>query len=169
MAPGTDGVAKGVVKGSVNLSVKVDNGTAPGATNYDNGDFAWTAVASSIGLATGKIVGGTTNPGGNTTPDATTPGGEVTPTEPDGTPSATMPDGTPAPVPTEPDGTPSETYPDGTPTPDTGNSGKNKGLDTTTIVLITVVAVLVLAGGAFALCYFVIKPKWLMDLLGGNK
>ena len=166
MAPGTDGVAKGVVKGSVNLSVKVDNGTAPGATNYDNGDFAWTSVASSIGLATGKVSGGTTTPGGNTTPDATTPGGEVIPTEPDGTPSATMPDGTPAPVPTEPDGTPSETYPDGTPTP---NTGKDKGLDTITIVLITVVAFVVLAGGAFALCYFVIKPKWLMYLLGSNK
>ena len=171
MDPGTDGVAKGVVKGSVNLSVKVENGSAPGTTNYDNGDFNWTAVASSIGLATGKVVGGTTTPGGDTTPDVTYP------TEPDGTPSETNPDGTPAPIPTEPDGTPSETYPDGT--PHTGNSGANKpgdknspdkgGLGTTEIILIAVLGVLVLAGGGFALCYFVIKPKWLMNLVTPKK
>ena len=171
MDPGTDGVAKGVVKGSVNLSVKVENGTAPSTTNFDNGDFNWTSVASSVGLATGKVVGGTTTPGGDTTPDVTYP------TEPDGTPSETNPDGTPAPIPTEPDGTPSETYPDGT--PHTGNSGANKpgdknspdkgGLGTTEIILIAVLGVLVLAGGGFALCYFVIKPKWLMDLVTPKK
>lgn len=169
MAPGQDGVAKGVVKGSnISLSVKVENGTAPAATNYDNGDFAWTSVASTIGLATGKVEGGTTTPGGDTTPDVTYP------TEPDGTPSVTNPDGTPAPIPTEPDGTPSETYPDGTPNtninkpgkkPDSGNStGSNM-----TVILIVVLVVLVLLVGGFALCIFVIKPKWLMNMFNSKK
>ena len=161
MAPGADGVAMGVVKGSVNLSVKVENGTAPGAANHDNGDFAWTAVASSIGLATGKVIGGTTTPGGNTTPDVTIP----VPTEPDGTPSATMPDGTPAPVPTEPNGTPSETYPDGTPAP---NNKTEKGGNDTALLVVIVGVMLILAVVAFAVLYFVVKPQWLMKLFGGK-
>ena len=167
MAPGQDGVATGVIKGSnIKLSVTTENGTAPATQNYDNGNFNWTAVAESIGLANGKKAT-TVTPGGDTTPDATTP--NETPTAPDGTPVETTP------VYTEPDGTPSETKPDGTPNtniggePGTSEPQKDAGLDTTTIVLIVVLGVLVLLGGAFALCYFVIKPKWLMDLLSSKK
>ena len=171
MAPGEDGVATGVIKGSnIKFSVVTENGTAPAATNYDNGNFAWTSVASTIGLATGAPSGGTITPDGGTTPDGDVTPDVTYPTEPDGTPSETFPDGSPAPVPTEPDGTPSETYPDGTPTPNANknNSAKKDGLGVTEIVLITVLAFLELVGGAFALCYFIIKPKWLMNLLGSK-
>ena len=153
MAPGQDGVNTAIVKGnSIKFSVTVEDASAPSIPNYDDGDYNWTAVASAIGLATGKV--GTNS--GSAAP---------IPTEPDGTPSPTNPDGTPAPIPTEPDGSPSATYPDGTPT----NPNKtNKSNDTVLWVVIIVGIVMILVLIAFAVLYFVVKPKWLMDLLAGK-
>ena len=47
--------------------------------------------------------------------------------------------------------------------PSAPTTGK-KGLSGGAIALIVIGALLVLAGGGFALCWFVIKPKWLMEL-----
>ena len=158
MAPGQDGVNTAIVKGSnIKFSVKVEDATAPNATNYDNGDFNWTAVASSIGLATGKVGTNSGNPG------TTIP----TPTEPDGTPSPTYPDGKPVPAPTNPDGTPSETYPDGTPAPN--NSGNKTGSNTGLWIAIIIGVVLIVVVVTFAVLYFVVKPKWLLNLLEGKE
>ena len=163
MAPGQDGVNTAIVKGSnIKFSVTVENGTAPAATNYDNGDFNWTAVASSIGLATGKVA---TNPNNPSNPGTNVP----TPTEPDGTPSPTYPDGKPIPAPTEPDGTPSPTYPDGTPAPDNSGNKTDKGSNNTALwIAIVVGVVLILAVVAFAVLYFVVEPKWLMNLFASE-
>lgn len=157
MAPGQDGVNTGIVKGSnIQFSVSVENGTAPAPTDYDKGNFTWTSVASTIGLATGKVIAEDDMP---------------LPTEPDGTPSPTYPDGTPTPVPTEPDGSPSPTYPDGTPAPTkpgaTG-TGERKGLATDEIILIVIFVVLLVVGG-FLLCWFIIKPKWVLKLRNRKK
>ena len=169
MAPGQDGVATGVVKGSnISFTVTTENGTATSVPNYDNGDFAWTAVAESIGLATGKKAdtgsnnGGANNGGSN--------GGDSNNGGNNGGTDATNPNGgSDVTVPTEADGTPSPTYPDGTPAPtNPGKPGNNKteedkGMDGVLIVLFVILAVLVLGGG-FALLWFIVKPKWLMDL-----
>ena len=167
MAPGQDGVSTGVVKGSnISFTVTTENGTAASVPNYDNGDFAWTAVAESIGLAKGAIVntGNTNNSGGNTnnggtnatTPnggaDATTPNGGVDATNPNGGNDSTIPGGSQS----------------GTNKPDSNKPGNNKpaegkGEDGVIIALIVILVVLLLGGG-FALLWFVVKPKWLMAL-----
>jgi hypothetical protein len=163
MAPGQDGVNTAIVKGNnIKFSVTVEDGTAPAATNYDNGDFNWTSIASSVGLATGKVGTNSGNPGN---PGTTVP----TPTEPDGTPSPTYPDGKPVPAPTNPDGTPSETYPDGTPVPTSPGKKTANSSDTGLWIAIVVGVVLLLAIVAFAVLYLVVKPKWLMDLMTGKK
>ena len=148
MAPGQDGVNTGIVKGgNIQLSVVTEAGTAPTVPDYDSADYTWTSAASAIGLATGKIIAG------------------------DETPVPTNPDGTPVPVPTEPDGTPSPTYPNGTPVPTNPNKPgvDEPGLASGEIILIVALAVMVLLVGGFSLCYFVIKPKWLMKFFSGEK
>ena len=145
MAPGQDGVATGVVQGSnIKLSVTVENGTAPAATNYDKGNFAWTSVAKTIGLATAEPANTGNSDETTENPDVTTPSGES---------DATTPGGNDA---TEP----------GKDNP--GNqSGENKPgaaepsaqQDSTVVILIIVLAVLLLCIGGFALYILVIKPK----------
>lgn len=172
MAPGQDGVATGVVKGnSIKFTVTTENGTAASTPNYDTGDFGWTAVAESIGLASGKPNsgnnGGSNNGGGNnggsttTTPDVTNPDGSVDATNPDGSVDATNPNG--GNNATNPDGSQSGDNTPGTNDPGTDEPGEEKGTDGVIIALIVVLAVLLLGGG-FALLWFIIKPKWLMDL-----
>lgn len=177
MAPGQDGVATGVIKGNnILLSVVVENGSAPAATDYDNGDFSWTAISQSIGLATGKAGansnttnpgGNTTNPGGNaTTPDTNNPVGGSDSNNPSGNGDATTPNGgsnTDTPGGNQSGNNKPDTNKPDTNKPDNQKPGENKGMDGVTVVLIVVLAVLVLGGG-FALLWFIIKPKWLVEL-----
>lgn len=166
MAPGQDGVATGVVKGSnIKFSVTTENGTTTSTPNYDNGDFGWTAVAESIGLASGKSNSGGNNGGNNGgssagTPDVTTPNGGTDTTNPSGTVDGTVPNG-------GVDGTtPNSGSQSGDNKPNQfgdNKTGEDKGLDGVTIALIVVLAVLLLGGG-FALLWFVIKPKWLRQM-----
>ncbi len=166
MAPGQDGVATGVVKGSnIQFSVTTENGTAASVPNYDSGDFGWTAVAESIGLACGKSNGSTkpstpvaTNP--TDSAEDTTPSDKVDATAPTGGAEATTPsDKVDA---TTPTGDNNTTNPDDN-QPDTTKPEKKKGLSGEEVALIVILVVLILGGG-FALCWFVIKPKWLMQL-----
>ena len=57
MAPGMDGVVTGIVEANANAPVQIEmgvqDGTAPSQPNYDIGDFSWTAISESLGLATG--------------------------------------------------------------------------------------------------------------------
>ncbi len=140
MAPGQDGVATGVVKGSnIKLSVATEDGSAPTATNYDSGDFAWTSVAKTIGLATGKIIEGNEGNTGTTTPD-----GGADATAPSGSGDATTPSG--------------------------GNDPSNPGAKepegekNLPIGLLIATCVAALACGGFALYLFVIMPKRQTDL-----
>ena len=141
MAPGQDGVATGIIKGSnINLSLVTEAGTAPAATNYDKGDYAWTCAAASIGLAAGKIIEA----------DA----GSTDATDPNGGEDTTVPSGGDVIVPSGSDNAtkPGENKP-------SGESDLPVGL----IVTACVVAIVFIG---LVLCCFVIKPKWLMDLLG---
>lgn len=165
MAPGQDGVTTGVVKGSdIKFSVTTESGTATSTPNYDSGDFGWTAAAESIGLASGKSNsgnnGGSNNGDGSTaTPDVTNPNGGVDAANPSGNGDATTPNG-------ENDATTPNGNQTGDNKPDSSKPNKpneNKGLDGVTIALIVILAVVVLGGG-FALLWFIVKPKWLVEL-----
>jgi len=172
MAPGASGVFNGVVKGnSVKLTVNVENAAAINHPNYDAGDFGWKAyeTGSTTGGNTGDTTGGNTggntggstggntggNNGGNTgsNVDTTVPSGTVDATIPGVTGDATTPATGDATNPADDDTTqPGDTEP-----------GKQSGLTGGQIALIVIASVLVVAGGAFALCWFVIKPQWLMS------
>ena len=171
MAPGQDGVATGVVKGSnISFTVTTENGTATAVPDYDNGDFTWTAVAESIGLATGKSTnsgsnnGGANNGGNNTaTPDVTDPNGGNDATAPNGGNDATNSTngGNDATIPNG--GSQSDTNQPDTDKPGDNKPSEKKGVDGVVIALI-VILVVILLGGGFALLWFVVKPKWLMTL-----
>ncbi len=168
MAPGQDGVNTGVVKGSgIKFSVTIENGTAPSAPNYDGGDYNWTAVAHTIGLAGGK--GNTSNGGASdnnngSNPDVTTPNGGGEATTPNGGGDATIPNGgNDATIPSGENSGNNNTDTN-KPNPNTPENNNNTGL----WIAIIVGAVLFLAMVAFAVCYFVFKPKWLMNLLSGK-
>lgn len=168
MAPGQDGVNTGVVKGSgIKLSVTTENGTAPSAPNYDSGDYNWTAVAQTIGLATGKSITSTGNNNGGTT-DATTPNGGTDATTPNGGNDATTPNGgNDATVPSS-DNSGNNNTDTNKPNANKPNTNTPENNNTVLWIIIIVGAVLFLAAVGFAICYFVIKPKWLMDLLSGK-
>jgi len=176
MAPGMDGVASGLLQAeagkSHQIAVDIKDETAPTAPNYDNGNFSWTAVSESIGLATGpKPAGGDTGNGGdtgdgntgNTTPEV--PGGNTTPENPgSGEEGGNIYDegivgGNPEyPSDKEPTATePTATEPaldDDTAEPDIQKKGNGK-----MIILIVVLSIVVLAGAGVAVYIFVIKPK----------
>ena len=178
MAPGQDGVATGVVKGSnIQLSVTTENGSASAAVNYDNGDFNWASVAETIGLASGKSGNSSGGNNGGGTPDATVPNngntnttkpttGNEEGTEPTDNVDGTTPSGTEgatAPVDGNDSTTPKGEEPNEN-EPGTTGPVEKEGLSGGVIALIVIGSVLVLAVGGFALCWFVIKPKWLMEL-----
>jgi len=177
MAPGMDGVVTGIVEvaagKSTQIKVDIQDGTAPALPNYDEGNFRWTAVSESLGLATGPkpaapdnggdtVNGGDTGNGGNTEP----PGGNTTPENPgegeeggniyedgivEGTPEYPNEDKLAA---TEP----SVTEPDA----DAGSTAteeEKKGGNGKVILLIVALSVVVLAGAGVAVYIFVIKPK----------
>ncbi len=166
MAPGQDGVNTGVVKGSgIKFSVTTENGTAPSVPNYDNGDYNWTAVASTIGLATGKVGTSTGNNNGGTTDNNN---GGTTNNDNGGTSDATTPNG--GGDTTIPGGDNSGNNNSNTNMPGVNNPGTNTPENNNTVlwIIIIVGTVLFLAAVGFAVCYFFIKPKWLMDLLSGK-
>ena len=71
MAPGADGVATDIIPyaegdAAINLTVTTVSGTATTLPNYDNGDFAWSAPAEALGLASGKSDGKNVDLSGNT-------------------------------------------------------------------------------------------------------
>lgn len=175
MAPGQDGVNTGVVKGSgIKFSVTTENGTAPSVPNYDSGDYNWTAVAQTIGLATGKVDASADNNNDNInnggTTDTTSPNGGADATAPNGGADATAPNG-------DSDATVPSGDNSGNSNSNTNKPGVNKpGANTpennnnaALWIIIIVGAVLFLAAVGFAVCYFVLKPKWLMGLLSGKK
>ena len=140
MPSGADSFVTGLVKGESQLTVTVEKGTAPTYPNYDEGDFDW--------------IPGEIAPPEETNPmdieEGTIP--SIEETIGSSTTETTAPTGEGVVVTTPV--TPTE------PTP----VGAEKGLSGGWIALIVIGSVLVLAGGGFALCWFVIKPKWLMDL-----
>lgn len=143
MPSGADSYVIGLVKGSSQITVTVEQGTAPTYPNYDQGDFEW-------------------NPGEIPPPETTAPiefeeEAAAPPTEE--TTAPTNPETT-APPPTA---TEMPTVP-AAPTAPTEPVVIEKGLGAGWIVLIVIAFVLVLACGGFALCWFVIKPKWLMNM-----
>ena len=150
MGAGLDGVNTGVVKAngkSVLLTVKTEVApplpTPPAGNDGGNNDGGQTPAPTTP-------VDGTdpTNPGDPTNPaDGAEPTNPVDATNPvDGTDSTQ----------------PSDDKPGATTKP-----GKKGGLSIGLVVVIILATVLV-AGGAFALLWFVIKPKWLTKLLGKN-
>ena len=143
MPSGADSYVIGLVKGDAKITVTVEKGTAPTYPNYDQGDFEWKPgeVPPPETTAPIEFEEETTAP----TEETTVPTNPET-TAPPTTPTTEVPTVPAAPtVPTEPVAT-------------------EKGLAAGWIVLIVIASVLVLACGGFALCWFVIKPKWLMDL-----
>ena len=136
MPAGADSIAVGLVKGESLLSVTVEKGTAPQNPDYDQGNFDWMA---------GEVA----------PPETTDPFAELQTVVPntDGAAAGSAPENNVSATPTDP-------APNGNDAP--GAAGK--GLSGGWIALIVIGAVLALAGGGFALCYYVIKPKWLMDL-----
>ena len=140
MPSGADGFVTGVVAGNSQLTVSVEKGTAPKYPNYDTGIFDWEPE---------EII-----------PPVTTEPEFVEDTTP-GTEETTVPTATEDTAPTAESKEPTVPV---TPTVPTAPVEEKKGLSGGWIALIVVGALLVLAGGGFALCWFVIKPKWLMDL-----
>ena len=138
MPVGADSYVVGLVKGDSKITVKVEKGIAPTLPDYDQGDFGW-------------------QPGQVPPPETTAPiefEEETTaPTEETTAPTTTETT-VPSVAPTAPVA----------PTVPTAPAVTEKGLAAGWIVLIVIASVLVLACGGFALCWFVIKPKWLMDL-----
>lgn len=133
MPSGADSFTTAHVDSGSKITVAVEKGTAPALPNYDEGDFEWEA---------GK-------------PEETEP--VTLPTvffeqEHNGPEEFTYPDETGDIY----SGT-EDTYPDDTEPVVIEDEGLSGGR----IALIVVGSVLVLAGGGFALCWFVIKPKWL--------
>ncbi|MBQ3529316.1 MAG: hypothetical protein IJA47_02350 [Oscillospiraceae bacterium] len=142
MPCGADGCVFGLVKGESKITVTVEKGTAPTLPNYDQGDFNWEPgqVPPPETTAPIQIEEETTAATEETTVPATTEGTATTPSVKPTTPAAPT-----APKPTEP-------------------VAQEKGLSAGWIILIVIASILLLACGGFALCWFVIKPKWLMDL-----
>ena len=166
MAPGMDGFAVGEVAASsgnpAKLTVKIEDSTAPTHPNYDAGDFSWTSVANSLGLAVGKptqgIPGGTTGGTSDGTPGGTTGGvsdgttGDIS----DGNTGALIPDGT--------EGGDHIVGPNGTQQPgSTTVPGEKKGLGVAGIVLIALLSLVLLCCGVVAAFWFVITPKLTED------
>ncbi len=165
MAPGMDGVVTGIVDAGagkpVQIAVDVQDGTAPSLPDYDAGNFRWTAVSESLGLATGpKPAGGDTGSGdtgnGNTGDGGNTDTPNNGPTEGTGEEGGNIYDiieGTPeiTPDPTEATGSG-----DGNDTPD---PDRKKGLSGGIIALIVVLSVAALGGAGVAVYIFVVKPK----------
>lgn len=177
MAPGMDGVVSGVFEASASkqivIAVDIKDESAPNHPNYDNGNFGWTAVSESVGLATGPKPANSGNDGntGNTTPDNPDNGntGTVTPNNPGGEEGGNIyeegiVEGTPETTPNANDpavgenGANQETNAapdaDATTEPD-----EKKGLSGGMIALIIGLSVAVLAGAGVAVYIFVIKPK----------
>ena len=180
MAPGMDGVVTGIVEvaagKSIQIKVDIQDGTAPAQPNYDNGNFRWTAVSETLGLATGP------KPAGGDTGNTETPGGDtgnVTPENPNGNTGEGeeggniyedgIVDGTPeypsenAPAATEPvatepaaDAAPAApAAPDASVVPDEEQKSGNGKM----VILIIALSVVALAGAGTAMYFFVIKPK----------
>ncbi len=187
MPSGADGYITDLVEGNSLLTVTVEKGKAPQYPDYDKDDFYWTpeetvlpetttppeteeATTPSTEEMTVPPTTDSTAPTEGTT-ETTAPvdptEGITDPTEStapvDPTEGTTDPTESTAPVdPTE--GTKEPTTPVTTPVAPTAPVEDAKGISGGKVILIVICAVLVLACGGFALCWFVIKPKWLMDI-----
>ena len=177
MAPGTDGVAADMVKigagQQIQFAVNVKDEAAPARPDYDKGNFRWTAVSESLGLATGEkpaggnddvqqetppvtdddeeednifdIVGGDGEDLNNGSGDPIISGGDNENVENPGDAENPGDSNTP--------GDPEN--PDVDAPVDTGK----KGIDGGMIALIVVLSLAVLAGGGVAVYVFIVKPK----------
>ena len=136
MPSGADSFTTGQVKSNSKITVTVEKGTAPTIPNYDTGDFNWVAGQVAAPEPTEKP----------TNPSNFFEQGDLYPTDDFTYPHETGDNS----YVTE------DTFPD-----ETEPVVTEKGLSGGQIALLVVGSVLVLAGGGFALCWFVIKPKWL--------
>ncbi len=136
MPSGTDGCVTGLAAGGSQLTVTVENGTAPTLPDYDTGDFEWMPE---------DII-----------PPETIAPPELPPEETVSTEETTVPSVTEETLPV--------TQLPIAPIPTIPPAAEEKGLSGGRIALIVIGAVLVLAAGGFALLRFAIKPKWLMGL-----
>ena len=173
MQPGTDGVATAIVKASASnpakLSVKLEDGSASGQSNYDNGDFNWNAIGYSLGLAKGKVYaasGNTENPGaagseGGAAGDSTDGVVDGTDSNVGGANDSIKPGDT------------NSSKPGSNQAPGAAQSG-NKGLSVGVIALIAVAGVVVLTAGLAVVFWFAVMPRlteeespaWLLSLAG---
>ena len=172
MAPGTDGVAAGVVKVSagqqIKIAVNVNEEAAPNRPDYDNGDFSWTAEAAErIGLAVGQKLAYSGND--TETPDDSTEneegdnifdivGGDGDLDNGSGDPIISGGDSDGAENPGDADA-PGETGEPGAPGEDDPTEPVKKGMSGGVIALIVVLSLAILAGGGVAVYIFIIKPK----------
>lgn len=155
MAPGMDGFVTGELKieggKSMTLAVRVDDATAPTYPNYDTGKFDWAPYADNpLSNMTGdSTVGGDVggNIGGNI--DITLPGdaGADDPTD------ATL--GTLPLDPNDPTQPGGNTEPGGS----TNKTGKKKMNSVVLALIVVLCSAIVGGGGAFAVYWFVLKPK----------
>ena len=136
MPSGTDSFTTAKIGSNSRITVTVEKGTAPTYPNYDNGDFDWVAGQAAAPEPTVKP----------TYPSDFFEQGDM-----DSTEDVIYPHETEDNTPDTEDTEPTETEP----------VEIEEGLSGGWIALIVVGSVLVLAGGGFALCWFVIKPKWL--------
>ena len=165
MAPGTDGVAAGLVKASagqqIQIAVNVKEETAPAQIDYNKGDFSWTAEAAErIGLAVGQKLAYS---GGGTTPDNTEKeeeGGNIFDIV--GGNGDDLNNGSGDPIIGEGAGAenPGDAeIPSEAPGGEIPEEPAKKGLGGGVIALIVVLSLAIVAGGGFAAYIFIIKPK----------
>ena len=168
MAPGQDGFVTGVVTGSgISISVKTENGVAKTLPNYDNGNFNWVAETSNTSQTpNGGGVGNTTGSQGTSeNPNQGQPSGDSnqdTPTDNTAQTESLENTGVSENV-ENTTGNPEATIGGTTGTTEPKPNEKG-GIGGGAIALIVIGSILVLLGGGFALCWFVIKPAWLMNL-----
>ena len=144
MPSGADNFITGNVKSNSKITVTVEKGTAPTYPNYDAGNFNWKA---------GEL--GTTQP----TEKPTNPSNFFEQENMDATENFTYETGNYY------DGT-EDTFPDET---EPVEIEEEKGLSGGAIAAIAGGSALTVSGGGFALCYYVIKPKWLYAFLKAIK
>ncbi|MBQ3529317.1 MAG: hypothetical protein IJA47_02355, partial [Oscillospiraceae bacterium] len=144
MPSGADSFTTAHIKSGSKITITVEKGTAPMVPNYDAGNFAWVAGQSAVEEPKPKP----------TDPSVFLEHGGMNPED-----DFSYADETEDDAPYTEDTEPTETEP----------VEEEGGLSGGMIALIVVGSVLVLAGGGFALCYYVIKPKWLYAFIKAIK
>ena len=144
MPSGADSFTTGQVKSNSKITVTVEKGTAPTIPNYDTGDFNWVAGQVAAPEPTEKP----------TNPSNFFEQGDLYPTDDFTYPHETGDNS----YVTE------DTFPD-----ETEPVTTEKGLSGGAVAAIAGGSTLAVSGGGFALCYYVIKPKWLYAFLKAIK